>query len=294
MNRLYEFCRALSEQLPQLRLHREADPGTKRPGIQIEGGITYRAVPEGPELDPFLAVFDPERPLDTEIDEAERKRLAEIHIPAEPKVYIAPGCPFCPMSVRRMLSLALASDQIHLEVVDALLFSEEAKAGEIRATPTIVLDADYRWSGNVSTAEVISALVDRNPVSLSSNAMARMIEEGGAFRLVHRFLEAKTVPPVFLDMLTHETLQVRLGAMAAMEEIEAQDPTLCTGVIDRLVWRLNNLDETVLGDAAYVIGELGGRSHLPAVKRVLKKVSRNDVRTAVEESITRLENRLTS
>jgi HEAT repeat protein len=88
------------------------------------------------------------------------------------------------------------------------------------------------------------------------------------------------------DMLASESLQVRLGAVALVEELAREHRAELRSAVPGLIRLLASGNPTVRGDAASVLGTIGDRSARPALEAALQddNVSvREVVRDALEE-----------
>lgn len=277
-----ELCRIA----PKIRIYKERDESDRLPRIQIGQAIGYQAIPEGAELEPFL---DALHTLDNKVIPLPAKlheRIREIKVPADLRLYVSPQCPFCPGVTRQMISLTSVSDLIRLTVRDGLLFPEAAQSDHIQSVPTVILDPHFRWTGTVQTEDILDVLIHRDDIS--STAMERMILEGNAFRLSELMLEKEMIFPAFSDLLTHELFSVRLGAMAAMEEIAEQNIRLAASIADPLLEGFDRHNNQVRGDILHILGEAGNAAIIPRLKAIEKMQSDPEIREAVTEAIEKI------
>jgi len=286
MAALSDFCNELTELVPEIHLKKD-DPDTgPSPGIRISENITYQAVPLGQELAPFLATI--KGVSEFEIDPTTAERLSRLQAPALINVFMAPQCPFCPTVVTQVLSLALASSLVHVNIVDGTLLVDMARNAQIRSVPTVVLDDQFRWTGAIQPGEVVDMMLERDPSRLGAETLVKMLQDGSAGQLAQMMIEYRQIFPAFLDLVAHPRWSVRLGAMVAFEYLSESDPELAGQAVTALLDRFWEYDENVRGDLLHLVGESG---YHPARERILD-IARGDLsketREAVEEALANL------
>jgi Thioredoxin domain len=282
---LSRFCEQLTRLLPQISVVQESGPDAGYPHILLPGRARYQGVPKKNELDPFLDELAGRIPP---LADDLRVRLATMELPAALDLYVTPQCRHCPQVVRRLVSLAQANRFIQLTIVDAALFPEPANLQRIRSVPTVVLDAQFRWTGGIGMDELVAVLSTRDPASLGPDSLEMMLKEGLARRIAEMMAERNTVFPALLELLCHLTWPVRLGAMVAMEELGVLRPGLARQALDPLWERFENVIDQVKGDFIYLVGELGDEAQLPKLDAVRRSDAAADVKEAVDEAVAKL------
>jgi hypothetical protein len=212
-------------------------------------------------------------------------------MPAMLRMYVSGQCPFCPAALRQLLPLISANDFIRLSVIDAFLFPETAQADNIQSVPTLLLEEHFRWTGAVQTEELLKIIITRNPADIGAESMAQMITEGNAFCLSDMMLEKQSIFPAFIELLTHEQFSVRLGAMAAMEEIAAQNISLAGDIVEPLLAQFQKQNNQIRGDILHILGESAGIDIVPKLKQISEGQYDDDIREAAQEAIEKIEKR---
>jgi hypothetical protein len=187
------------------------------------------------------------------------------------------------------MPLASAGPRIRLTIIDAGLFPEAAEQRGIQAVPTLVLDGQYRWTGAIVLDEVITLLATRDPTAMGPAALERMLKDGDARRLARMMADRNTVFPALIKLLCHDQWPVRLGAMVAVEELDAMAPDLGRQAIDAVLDRFGAVSDQVKGDILFLCGEAGKRSLVPRIRAVLQAGASIEVKTAAEEALEKLE-----
>ena len=276
---LEAFSRELVKNAPRIRVVLEKDDGADAlPGLHITSSIVYHAVPHGTELLPFLDMLADMS--EQRGENSHTKTIREFEAPARLKLYVSSMCTFCPAVVRKLLPLALQNAGILLAVIDGVLFPEMADTDHIRSVPTLILDDQFRWTGTVDLDEILNTIQRRDPTQLSTETLASMISDGNAYGLSEMMLKAGCIFPGFIDLLTHEAFPIRLGAMAAAEEIAESRISLAVQMAALLVERFEQQSDAVKGDILYIIGASGDERNI----EFLGKISTGDYSKDVKES----------
>ena len=284
-----KFCEAFAHLAPKVSIVNEDGATEQAPGIQIGSTVRYHAIPLGTELEPFLEAVSG---LDTgySVPESIGEGLQRVKMPASLNIFIAPECPFCPHMVRKLIPLAGASELVWLSVVDSALFPEMAQANQIQSVPTVVLDEQFRWTGEVPLQELGDVMINRDPAGLGPGSLENMLKQGDAFRVAEMMIDRHSIFPAFLTLLTHEKWPVRLGAMVALEEITGRVPELAVQVLDPLWQRFHEVEDPVKGDIIYMMGECGGRDLTPKLESVLEAQHHPEVKEAAREALDKIRN----
>ena len=178
------FGRRLAEVVPGIDILTDITAEPTPPWMETVGGIRFHALPEGDKLDSFIDALKPLDGADAGLRPAHHELLMHMTLPAEIRLYIAPGCPFCPQALQEWVSLARASNKLRLQVIDGALFPETAREENIQAVPTLILDDHLRWSGRIPVSDVLEQLATRDPGRLSADALDGIIKDGQANHVV--------------------------------------------------------------------------------------------------------------
>ena len=285
---LEDFCKHLVGLAPKVQMVRKEEEHVEIPAIGIGPGLRYHAVPLGTELGPFLeALYDSDKP-GSRLSASLIKGLQDITVPAALSLFVAPQCPHCPVTARQILPLASASDVIRLRVIDGVLFPEIAQTHHIRSVPTVVLDEQFRWTGTLQLKELVDVMTNRDPADLSPSSLEGMLREGDASQVASMMLEREMIFPSFIDLLAHEKMFVRLGAMVVMEEIVERNSALAAQVVDPLLKRFDEAGDRAQGDILYVLGETGNGSLMPALEKITQGSCHGEVKEAAQEALEKI------
>ena len=286
--RFQAFVDQVVDLVPRVQTKKDGDAMVSLPTLFIGSHVGYQALPVDQELVPFLAVLRDDSAFADRIAPDVRQRLAQLRAPSLVKVYITPHCPFCPTAVSILLGLAGCSDRVRLTVIDGELFPDAAQKDRVTAAPTVILDDQFRWTGPVDAGELVTLMLDRDPVDLGAEALRSMIEEGDAEGVARMMAEREKIFPSFVSLLVHPRWSVRLGAMVSFETLAGFAPGLAAGVVDPLMTLFEDVDDMVKGDLIHVIGESGNKAALPFLSTVAVGDYDEEVQSAAVEAIEKL------
>jgi hypothetical protein len=164
---------------------------------------------------------------------------------------------------------------------------KEARTDRIQSVPTLVLDAQFRWTGTVNIQEVLEAMIHRDPSRLEADTLINMIAEGNAGLLSKMMIDKNMLFPALLDLLVHPKWPVRLGAMVTLETIAAEKPALALQMVKPLWDRFDAADEKVKGDLLYLVGEIDNGGSVARIQDVLNRKAEYDAEIieAAEEAL---------
>jgi len=84
--------------------------------------------------------------------------LSRLRTPIHIQVYVTPTCPYCPRAAVLAQKLALASDHVTADVVDAAEFPELADRYDVRGVPRTVINEALHIEGAVPEAALMAEL----------------------------------------------------------------------------------------------------------------------------------------
>lgn len=135
----------------------------KVPATVVEGakdyGVRLYGFPAGYEvvvlLETILRVSHGESGLSSESIEKLRNLKSPLHI----EVFVTPTCPYCPAAVRLAHQLAIESDLITADMVEATEFPDLVQHYEIRGVPKTVLNGTASIEGSLPESEYIDEIM---------------------------------------------------------------------------------------------------------------------------------------
>ncbi len=283
-----KFCDHLVQLVPKIRVVKEDSSPRKPPQIIIGDGLRYQALPGGLEMPPFIEALTALGSEPIQISESIKSRLKKNNLPATLTVFMAPQCTYCPQVISQLIPLSMIEAGVQLIVIDGSLFPDAAQTHHIQSVPTLLLDKQFRWTGQVPLDEIIDAICTRNPVLLGSTSLESILNDGQASHLAAMMLDAQEIFPSIYELLIHDKWSVRLGAMVVMEEIAEKNPTLASQAIDPLWAHFEAVADQVKGDILYLFGEIGDPRVIPWIAEVATGECDAEVKEAAREALEKL------
>jgi len=121
------------------------------PAMAIVGakdyGVRYYGIPAGHEFRALLEdIVDVSRGT-TDLSPETVEKLARVDTPVHIQVFVTPTCPYCPPAVRFAHKLAIASDYVTADMVEAQEFPELAQRFGVYGVPRTVINEEVHVEG---------------------------------------------------------------------------------------------------------------------------------------------------
>jgi hypothetical protein len=253
--------------------------------LLVMPNLLIKAELKGKILEIILEIFDEmvsnKKPKYEEV-------VKSIAAPLFLKLYMAHSCPHCPRVVKDMSSLAIANSNIHIEIIDGLLYSEKADNDQVKSAPTLIFNDNFRWIGQVLISDVVEVLTNVDPENLSSRSIQTMIEAGQATAVAQLMLDKGTVFSSLFQLLLNESWSIRLGAMVVAEEIGHCNEQMAGLIIEELWNKFDTVGDTLKGDIVYLTGEIGSAIYFEKLKVILQQNPGPELMDALNDSIESL------
>lgn len=162
-----EVCDFIKDQMKAKELRID-----KIPAIAVIGakdyGVRFYGIPSGYEFSSLVgAVIDVskgESGLSQKTKEALKAVDSSIHI----QVFVTPTCPYCPAAVRIAHKMAIESEMVWAEMVEATEFVPLAQKHNVTGVPKVVINDKFEFNGAVPedlfVSHVLQALANIAPV----------------------------------------------------------------------------------------------------------------------------------
>jgi len=129
------------------------------PAIAVVGdrdyGVRYYGIPAGWEFRTLLeSIIDVSRGT-TDLPEDIREQVARIDSPVHIQVFVTPTCPYCPAAVRFAHKLAVESDYVTADMVEAQEFPALARRYDVFGVPRTVINETTHIEGALPEAYAI-------------------------------------------------------------------------------------------------------------------------------------------
>ncbi|HAA02056.1 MAG TPA: hypothetical protein DCE18_01650 [Syntrophobacteraceae bacterium] len=282
------FAEDFTALAPRVHFAREVSTEVGPPALFLDKAWCYQALPASAELDPFLFLLQLLDGSAVPPLQDLRRQLGSVTIPGVLQVFIAPHCPFCPQVVKQVVVLPLACPSLHVTVIDGTLFSEMSEETKVRSAPTVILDGEFRWAGQIRLEELVDTLISRDASQLDQQALVGMLKEGNATQLAQMMLKRQQIFPAYVPLLAHEEWSVRLGAMVTLEEIADQALVVARQAVGPMRELLDSAPESIRGDVIYLLGRLGDVGSTERLLTLLAKETDEELRGILEEALEAL------
>ena len=281
-----EACKKL---VPQIPIMTEAIPETELPGLILGEHWHFHAVPEGKKLEmlgEILLALDGQGPA---LSPAVKSRWEKLPLAPELTIFIAPGCPFCPQMVRQLIPLTVTPPRATVSLIDAGLFTELARQQEIKSVPTVIVNGRFRLTGAFQLSELLDLAEKADPAQLPTAVLERMMVEGQAGVLGDLMLEKNLIFPNVLPLLIHPEINIRLGAMVALEMVGEKHRDLVAAMLPRLWQEYAGSETAVQGDIIYLIGEWGNGTWTRPLQAVREETDQPELQEALDEALATIQ-----
>jgi glutaredoxin-like protein len=130
----------------------------------IDYGIRYAGIPSGHEFSSLIQDLLTVSSGDHGLSDETMKFLASLDQPVHLQVFVTPTCPYCPRAVILAHRLALASEFIEAEMVEASEFQELTTKYKVSGVPDTSI--------NHGAGRVVGAVPEENLIAEIKNVLA--------------------------------------------------------------------------------------------------------------------------
>lgn len=136
----------------------------KAPAIAVTNGkdygIRYYGIPSGYEFGSLIDdILDVSRG-DSGLSSETKTLLASLTQPVHFQVFVTPTCPYCPQAVRTAHRMALESDLVRADMVEATEFPDLSEKYGVMAVPRIVINETTFFEGALPEAQFLHAALE--------------------------------------------------------------------------------------------------------------------------------------
>ena len=131
----------------------------RAPALVVMGekdhGIRFYGIPAGFEFGTLLEVIRLVSQDDPELSDEVKDKLEHLEEPVHLQVFVTPTCPWCPPSVIAAHKLAMASDRVTADMVEASEFPELSQKHMVMSVPRTVANSSAGVDGAMPEGELI-------------------------------------------------------------------------------------------------------------------------------------------
>ncbi|MFO7769158.1 MAG: thioredoxin family protein [bacterium] len=125
----------------------------KVPALVVQGeqdhGIRFYGIPSGYEFGSLLEIIRLVSKDDPELGEEQRGKLASLEHPVHLQVFVTPTCPYCPRAVVAAQKMAMASEWVRADMVEASEFPELTQHYQVQGVPRTIMNEEHHIEGAV-------------------------------------------------------------------------------------------------------------------------------------------------
>ncbi len=111
-------------------------------------GVKFNGIPAGHEINSFLSAILDVSGKTFDIDEKIIAKLKQLDKDVNIKVFVTLSCPHCPGAVQNAHRLALLSDKVEGEMIEAQTFAQMSSKFNVSGVPKIVINDEHEIVGN--------------------------------------------------------------------------------------------------------------------------------------------------
>lgn len=135
----------------------------KAPALVVLGeggelGIRFFGAPSGYEFATLIEDIRMASTGTTDLAESTLELLAQLTAPLHLKVFVTPTCPYCPRAVLLAHKMAMASDWVTADAIDATEFPDLASHYRVHGVPRTIANDTVHVEGAVPEAMLIAHL----------------------------------------------------------------------------------------------------------------------------------------
>jgi len=121
-------------------------------------GIRFFGIPSGYEFGTLIEDIRMVSSGDSGLSEATRRQVAELQAPVHFQVFVTPTCPYCPRAVLLAHQLAMESELIRGDMVEAIEFPHLSMKYQVQGVPRTVINETVHLEGAMPEAMVMARL----------------------------------------------------------------------------------------------------------------------------------------
>jgi len=128
-------------------------------------GIRFYGIPSGYEFGTLLEIIRLVSQDDPELSEEQRDKLSRLQHPVHLQVFVTPTCPYCPRSVVAAQKLAMASEWVRADMVEASEFPELTQGYQVQGVPRTIMNEEHHLEGAVPEEHLLEWVLSEAGVS---------------------------------------------------------------------------------------------------------------------------------
>jgi len=118
-------------------------------------GIRLYGIPSGYEFSTLIGDIVMVSKRESGLDDATKKYVRELEAPLHMQVFVTPTCPYCPQAVRLAHMMAMESDHVVGDMVEATEFPHLSQKYQVMGVPRTVINENTFVEGAVPPAMLV-------------------------------------------------------------------------------------------------------------------------------------------
>ena len=129
-------------------------------GEETDYGIRFYGIPSGYEFTSIIEDIMDVSSGDSGLQPKTREAVAGIAVPVHLQVFVTPTCPYCPQAVRLAHKLAMESELITADMVEAIEFPHLANKYHVHGVPRTVINESTHQEGAVPEPMLLAKILE--------------------------------------------------------------------------------------------------------------------------------------
>jgi glutaredoxin-like protein len=142
------------DKIPAIVILRQEDGGDKDYGIRFYG------IPSGYEFTSVIEDIVDVSKGESGLQPKTREAVAELTEPVHFQVFVTPTCPYCPQAVRLAHKLAIESDLIRADMVEAIEFPHLSNKYHVHGVPRTVINETVHQEGAAPEPMLLAKMLE--------------------------------------------------------------------------------------------------------------------------------------
>jgi len=130
-------------------------------------GVRFYGIPSGYEFSSLIDAIIDVGNGKTDLREETKKKLSELKTPTHIQVFVTPTCPYCQTAVRIGHKMAVETDLICSDMVEATEFPHLAHKYNVTAVPKTVINDRIFFEGAVPEEQFVEKVIEAQDNSLT-------------------------------------------------------------------------------------------------------------------------------
>lgn len=128
--------------------------------VERDYGIRFYGIPSGYEFSTLIQDIVMVSSGDSGLSEQTKAQLAKLEEPVHLQVFVTPTCPYCPPAVHLAHQLAMASDKVKADMVEAIEFPHLSNKYDVMGVPRTVINETEFLEGAAPEAMLMARILE--------------------------------------------------------------------------------------------------------------------------------------